>query len=476
MKKIAIATAFVLLSLNLVVVGFATKDSWLGLLRKQPAANGDAHAGHAHGEEGHAAHGHAPGSAANQVAIDDKARKNIGLVVQPVELSNYWRSLSMPGVVVERPGKSQLSVTTAVNGVVLRVYASPGQAVRPGDHLLDLQPTGEALATTQASLLRTLKEIDLNAMELQRIIPLAESGSVSGKVKLDLEYEKKRHEANRDVQMQELLVRGLTPAQIAGIVESKKLLQEFTIVVPPADRAVSPAAAPSSASVAAKHIDQVQKDEPVYALERVDVFPGKFVQPGDELCELASHSILMIQGKAFEKEADAVGLAVQKRWPVTAVFDVGEKKREVREGLKILYVDNLVDTRSRTFHFYLMLPNEMIREEMGLDDAIYRTWRFKPGQKVTLRVPVEEWQERIVLPADAIVKEGLGAYVFRANGTMMERVSVHIEYQDSSTVVISNDGSVFPGDEVAMNNGYQLNLALKKQMGSGVDPHAGHNH
>jgi cobalt-zinc-cadmium efflux system membrane fusion protein len=43
-------------------------------------------------------------------------------------------------------------------------------------------------------------------------------------------------------------------------------------------------------------------------------------------------------------------------------------------------------------------------------------------------------------------------------------------------VVIANDGTLFPGDRVAMSAAQQLHLALKNKAGGGIDPHAGHNH
>jgi hypothetical protein len=42
--------------------------------------------------------------------------------------------------------------------------------------------------------------------------------------------------------------------------------------------------------------------------------------------------------------------------------------------------------------------------------------------------------------------------------------------------VIESDGTLFPGDVVAVSGAYQMQLALKNKAGGGVDPHAGHNH
>ena len=101
---------------------------------------------------------------------------------------------------------------------------------------------------------------------------------------------------------------------------------------------------------------------------------------------------------------------------------------------------------------------------------------YRPGQRTQLLIPVETWSERIVLPVAAVVQEGAEAYVFTANGDHFDRRTVHVEYKNQLSVVIANDGSLFPGDAVALSGARQLQLALKNRAGGTIDPHAGHNH
>ena len=93
-----------------------------------------------------------------------------------------------------------------------------------------------------------------------------------------------------------------------------------------------------------------------------------------------------------------------------------------------------------------------------------------------LRVPIEKWEKRIVLPVDAVAQEGAETFVFLENGDHFDQRPVHVEYQDQLWVVIANDGSLFPGDAVALTGAHQMQVALKNAAGGGVDPHAGHNH
>jgi hypothetical protein len=93
-----------------------------------------------------------------------------------------------------------------------------------------------------------------------------------------------------------------------------------------------------------------------------------------------------------------------------------------------------------------------------------------------LRVPVERWPERIVLPVSAVVEEGAEAFVYERNGDHFDRVAVHVEYRDQSSAFIARYGAIKPGDVVAAKGAYQMHLALKNKAGGSIDPHAGHSH
>jgi hypothetical protein len=118
----------------------------------------------------------------------------------------------------------------------------------------------------------------------------------------------------------------------------------------------------------------------------------------------------------------------------------------------------------------------VITRDSTVDGERFVVWRFKPGQRMQVLLPVERWEKRIVLPIDAIAQDGVETYVFRENGKTFVRQPVHVEFRDQHSAVIESDGALYPGDRVAMSGANQLLLALKNKSGGGVDPHAGHNH
>ena len=93
-----------------------------------------------------------------------------------------------------------------------------------------------------------------------------------------------------------------------------------------------------------------------------------------------------------------------------------------------------------------------------------------------LRVPVEEWPDQIVLPIEALAREGAECFVFEQNDDHFDRVSVHVKYKDQYQVIIENDGALHPGDQIAMKGAHQMQMALKNKSGGAPDPHAGHSH
>ncbi|HEX6987727.1 MAG TPA: efflux RND transporter periplasmic adaptor subunit, partial [Planctomycetaceae bacterium] len=175
-------------------------------------------------------------------------------------------------------------------------------------------------------------------------------------------------------------------------------------------------------------------------------------------------------GRAFERDAPPLTKAVENGWTVSAVPEEGGQPVG---NLEIALVENRVDAETRTLVFHAFLPNTVLHETVH-GERRFPTWRFKPGQRMRVRLPVEKWEGKIVLPAEAVAQEGPDSYVFVENGPRFDRRSVQVEYLDGEDAVIAGDGSLFPGDVVALNAAHQLLMALKNQT---VDPSvAAHGH
>lgn len=183
------------------------------------------------------------------------------------------------------------------------------------------------------------------------------------------------------------------------------------------------------------------------------------------LVQLSNHQSLYVEGRAFRQETPLIERAAKESWPVQVEFmeEGANGWPSVEQSFVIRHIANTIDPASRTFAFFLPLNNES--RSIPKDGKTIMLWRYRPGQKVRLHVKVERFDNVFVLPADAVVREGPDAFVFRQNGDIFDRKPIRVVYQDRQHVVIANDGSVPPGLFVAQNSASQINRALKSQSG-----------
>lgn len=445
---------------------------------------------HDHEAEEHAdgdhEHSHAEESS---LELSPEALANLGLTedqIQPVEETNFTRTVTVPAIVVERPGRTQLPVSTPMTGIVTHVHAVTGEAVTPGAMLFQMRLTHEELVTAQKEFLQTLGELEVEHKEITRLDAASQSGAIPGRVLLERQYARDKLLASLASQREALRLHGLSTTQIGQIEADRKLLTELTILVPNEDghdhdkgnelqlsrgliRQTAFAMQETSGGPAQG------ASGPTLIVQKLNVHKGDAVSTGDVLCVLADYGDLYIEGQAFESDAASIAEAKRKGWKATAAVEQNGQEAAIAD-LEIAYLANQIDSASRTLAFYVTLSNELTEDRSNIEGQRFVTWKYRPGQRMQLRVPVEEWANQLVLPAAAVVKDGPESYVFMQNGKHFDRVPVHEKFRDRSTVVVANDGSVFPGDTVALRGAHQMQMAIKNKAGGGVDPHAGHNH
>lgn len=440
----------------LCLVALVSSSLWLPtvqqLIAKQTDSPGDESSDH---EEGHH---HAPHSDKASISLSDSALKNIDFLPVTIELGNYLRRISVPAIVVERPGRTQMNISAPLTGVITKIYPVEGAAVEEGRPLFDIRLTFEELVSAQSNLIRTAENLDVVNREMARLQALPE-GVVAGKRILEQQYEKQKLEASLRAERQSLILHGLTEEQVDNILENKQLLETLVVRAP-------------------EHLleGETCQETHSYHVQQIATRVGQQVQAGDLLGVIADHCELYIEGSAFEDDAASLRQAANNAWDISAKLLAGDKETDQISGLHVLYMSDHIDPQTRAFRFFVALPNEVAAKRSSRDGQTFIEWRFKPGQRMELLVPVEEWTEEIVLPVEAVVTEGAERYVYRQNGDHFEQVPVHVKYRDQSTVVIANDGVLFPGDVVAGRGAYEMHLTLKNQSGGAVDPHAGHNH
>jgi multidrug efflux pump subunit AcrA (membrane-fusion protein) len=439
---------------------WATHDRWWPTKRHASLeAHGDDRDSHHDDLHGDATeHDHRAERVQNSIKLSDNALKNIGYQPLTIALGNFDRTVMIPAIVVEQAGRTQIHMTSPVTGIVTEINAFSGEAVEPDSPMFQLRLTHEEVVSAQRDYLLTSESLDVVNREIARLESVGE-GVIPGKVVLEKQYEKQKLEAALIAGEQALVLHGLSRDQIGEIRSTKQLIQNLAIRAP-----------------AHSHNEGNCKEDHLFHVQRIAVSQGQEVQAGEELCVLADHCELLVEGRAFEDDAKNLRKAVQEGWNVTATLLGGEAQVDKVEGLRLLYLADHIDPESRAFHFYLRLPNQIVLDQKAESGHRFIEWRFKPGQRMELRIPLERWTKRIVVPADAVIEEGPEAYVYRQSGNRFDRVPVHVEYRDRDSVVIAYDGLVAPGEVIAGEGAFQIHLALKNKAGGGIDPHAGHQH
>ena len=134
---------------GLIATAFITREQWLPLIatRSAPAKAAES--------------APAPIQEAKVLKLSPQARQNLGLVSKAAKPQTYWRTIQVPGAVVDRPGRSDRGVTAPAVGAVVQIHAFPGDTVKPGDRLFTLRLFSEYLQNTQSELFKATREVEI---------------------------------------------------------------------------------------------------------------------------------------------------------------------------------------------------------------------------------------------------------------------------------------------------------------------------
>jgi len=396
------------------------------------------------------------------VRISAEARKNLGVISKPLQPSTYLRKIEVPGVITDRPGISDRGVVAPVTGIVTKIHAYPGNTVAPNTPLFSLRLVSDSLHTSQLELFKATKEIEIAKQQKKRLEGLAESGGIPGSRMIEIENQIQRMDVNVQAYRQDLRSRGL-PADRIEAAANGEFVTEITVNAP----------GEQALKVAEVALASAVEGEPArlpfqFELQTLKVELGQQVAAGELLGTLADHRALLIEGQGFKKDMPLVQRTAKEQLPIEVGFEVDEGNNwpPLPNQLQINHVANLIDTQTRTFSFYLPLENQWQSYAQGGQDRLI--WRFRPGDRVSLSIAVEKIENVFVLPRESIVREGPEAFVFRQNGDLFDRVSVHVLHEDSTSVVIANDGGPRKGSFIAQNAAASLNRVLKAQLASGI--------
>lgn len=394
----------------------------------------------------------------NTLIVSPQAEKNINMTTVEVKLDDFQRTVTIPGRVVEQAGHSRLKVSAPMTGIVEKIPTIRGETVHPGQPLFELRLTHEEVIRRQTDLLRLVQQLDVVNLELKRLEKIAASGAIAGKTLLNTQYEAQKLQAAINADQAGLLLLGLNQEQVNKIVTKGQLIRKIVVTATPNG----------------KERHETCDCEYLLQVAKINVSVGQQVTAGETLAVLTDYCLLLIEGQALEQDAAMLSDAVKEKLLITAIIELKGKKVEI-PNLRILFLDSEVNMETRALRFYAYLPNQIVNNTKNQAGRQFIEWKFRPGQRVELFLPIENWPDCIVLPREAVIQDGIESVVFLKQGTRITRKPIVEQYRDSRVVVIANDGTLFPGEAVVVRGAYQLFLKMKNRSAP-VDPHAGHNH
>ncbi|KAA5543030.1 HlyD family efflux transporter periplasmic adaptor subunit [Roseiconus nitratireducens] len=440
-------------------------------------------------DDDHAGHDHGGHSETESIELSPQARANLRLQTDTVKVGSFTRYVEVPGVVTQWPGQTHVSVTSPLTGVINAINVSRGELIKSGTPLFRLRLTHQDLVKTQETFLAKLGEMDVERREIERLSDVARSGAVAGKTLINRQYERDKLDAGLRAERQSLLLHGLTEEQIDRIEKTRTLIREVIVYAPILhdDQSLhheslhdeawkdSPSRETQLTAFQPPESPHPQHLDTSFLVTELEVRRGESVSAGQQLAQLSDYSRLLIEGHAFQRDGDLLRQAAATGAALQAIFEGSGEARETVQDLKVVYIGNEVGRESRSLPFYVGLDNEVERSEVR-GDKRYVSWRYKPGQRLTVRLPETQLDNAIVVPKAAVAEEGPERFLFVQNGDHFDQVPVHVLSRDSVNVAIANDGQVWPGQTIAISGAHQLQMALKNQSGGAIDPHAGHNH
>ena len=183
---------------------------------------------------------------------------------------------------------------------------------------------------------------------------------------------------------------------------------------------------------------------------------------------------MYIEATAFEQDLGNIRRAIENAWPATAEIQLRDVGSTRTSKLDILYIAPTVNAESRAARFYLELDNELLSKTPAVGEHPFVDWSFRPGQRVEVQVPIEEFHSQLIVPADSIARDGVHQYVFVVSHDHAHQQEVAIQYRDEDVAVLSDSEESLEGKTIVVSGAYQIKLALLNRTTAPV-PH-GHKH
>ena len=378
-------------------------------------------------------------------AVEATEPHSVKVTVQPVTFRSVQR---MVGVVGTLHGYEEISLGAKVAGRVRKISHDVADRVKPGELLLEIEPTDYQLNVRQAqkSLQVEFAKLGLSELPGSKVVDVTRIPTV-------VQAQLKRDNAQTRLERTKTLVaRKASPEE-----ELTEKTSEFRVAQAEYDNQVLVAKA-GVASIQVKQealaISQQQLQDtlirvpapsqpipgedaaPVYAITSRSVSEGSYVMAGAGLFELVIDQPLKFRGRVPERKSGEVRLG-QKAAILTAAYShpfPGEVTR----------INPAIDPQTRTFEVEILVPNKQ--------------GELKPGGFAKTGILTEIDERAATVPLEALVHFAGVTKIFLVEGGHAKEVQVTLGVQETKWVEIASpelpeNAQVVTSGQTAIANG-----------------------
>jgi len=355
---------------------------------------------------------------ADAVTLCPAAQKSLGMEMGDVGTASLEDRVTAPAT-VGLPNEARTFASSRVSGRVLAVHARPGDVVREGDVLAEVESPDLAALVLDLAPVRT--RIAQAQRALDRARKAAESGTAPGKELLPLEAELREAQAEESALL----------ARVEAVVEGAVPRSEIERSTPPNS---VPVRAPRGGIV-------------VHA----DVTAGEFVAPDRHLFEIHDLGHVYLVGQVFEGDISRVAKGQEVRMRVPSYPDRVFAGAVLRTGYE-------VDRTTRRLDVYAEVENP---------DLV-----LKPGVVGQMEIVVDRAEDAIVIPSAAVAQLGAETFAFvydaersaKATADERDRRATMTAGAPSARAADQGGGARKPFCSEALAPGEELSVLLRKDL------------
>lgn len=352
-----------------------------------------------------------------KIVLASEAVKKVGIEIRSVKKETLAGIIKAPAKLIPNQDY-EAQVGSLVQGRVHKVFVNEGDLVKEGEVLMSVEGLG--IGEIKASYLKAKANLEYfkNAYERQKSLIEQNIGSQKSFQEAKAEYEKAQAEsAAEDKKIHSIglnhedLIVNSSPEHIAGYLPIKS---------------------PISGIVAERN-----------------VVIGQLVEATTNAFKIINISSLWAEGQIYEKDFANASLREQKLSGKPKIdFTTTAYPNEKFSGTTIL-IGQTVDERTRTIKFRASLQN--------------KNNKLKPQMFGEMFIPVTGNVKGVVVPNDAIIKEGGKSFVFAAldDTTFSKKIVGLGNNLGDMTEIISG---LSEGEKIVVKGAFFLKSELMKEM------------